>query len=481
MSTRAPSPAAKPHPLDYVPLLLIALGLALLAVAPAAGADDRPLVQVVEVDGTITPVMAGYVDRAIERAERDGAAAVVLRLDTPGGLSSAMDDIIEDILQSEVPVVVHVAPEGARAASAGVFITYAAHVAAMAPGTRIGSASPVFLGEDSDGDETMTRKVTNDAVSQIKNLAQLRGRNAEWAERAVRDAANVTADEALSLDVVDLLAPDVGTLLAEINGREVRLQSGPAILATANARIEERGMSWMEQFLQLLADPTIAYILLSLGSLGLFLELSNPGAILPGVVGGLFLLLALYALGTIPVNWAGVLLIGFAFLLFAVDLFVPSFGTLTVGGLVSFVLGSYLLVAEGAPPGYEVSPAVIWTTTALLLGFFLFLGAAVLRARLRRPATGREGLRGHVGTVRRPLAPDGFVFLDGELWHATAVDLPAGAEVPVGTPVAVVAVDGLRLRVRPATAAETAADTARPVPDPRAVIPVAGPSGAEAG
>ena len=467
------------------PLFLIAIALGLLAAAPVSRAqEERPTVQVIDVDGTITPVMAGYVGRAIERAERDGAAALVLRVDTPGGLSSAMDDIIADILASEVPVVVWVAPGGARAASAGVFIAYAAHVAVMAPGTRIGSASPIFVGDGgavSDGSETLARKVTNDAVSQIKNLAQLRERNAEWAEQAVRDAVNVTADEALALGVVDLLAADLPTLLREIDGAQVRLPAGLATVATADAGVESRGMGLIDQFLQLLADPTIAYILLSLGSLGLFLELSNPGAILPGVVGGLFLLLALYALGTIPVNWAGVLLIGFAFLLFGIDLFVPSFGTLTIGGLVSFVLGSYLLVAEGAPPGYEIAPAVIWTFTALLLGFFLLLGGAVLRARLRRPATGREGLVGDLGRVRRALAPAGVVFAAGELWQATAVGLNDGAEIPVGAPVVVVGLDGLRLRVRPATAAEVAASVAARPADPRAVVPVVGGARAEAG
>nr|MBA3644165.1 nodulation protein NfeD [Chloroflexia bacterium] len=336
-----------------VPLALIALG-ALLLIAQAASAQATHRVDVVRVDGTITPPMARYIGRAISRAADDGAAAVVLELDTPGGLSASMDEIIDDILQSEVPVVVYVAPRGARAASAGVFISYAAHVAAMAPGTRIGSASPIMLGDDgsaSDGNETLTRKVTNDAVSQIKGLAQLRGRNAEWAERAVRDAANVTSEEAHQLGVVDLLAPDVPSLLQAIDGREVQVREQKVRLATAGAEIRDVEMGWMEQFMQLLADPTIAYILLSLGSIGLFFELSNPGAILPGVVGGLFLLLALYGLGTLPVNWAGVLLIGFGFLLLAIDLFVPSFGSLTIGGLASFVIGSHMLIGEEAPPG----------------------------------------------------------------------------------------------------------------------------------
>ena len=457
-----------------LPLLLIALGLVSATVAGTAAQGAAPRVDVVRVDGTITPPMARYVGRALDRAAEDGAAAVVIELDTPGGLASAMDDIIDDILGSEVPVVVYVGPRGARAASAGVFIAYAAHVAAMAPGTRIGSASPVTIGDDgdtSDNEETLARKVTNDAVSQIKNLAQLRDRNAEWAERAVRDAVNVTADEALALGVVDYLAPDVKSLLAQIDGRGVRLETGEVALRTRGAELREVDMGPVEQFLQLLADPTIAYALLSLGALGLFLELSNPGSVLPGVVGGLALLMGLYGLGTLPVNWAGVLLIGFAFLLFVVDLFVPSFGTLTVGGVVSFVLGSYLLIGEDAPPGFEIARPVIWTVTALLVAFFLFVGASVLRARFRRPATGREGLLGDVGIVRRALDPRGVVHLQGELWQAVAAD--ATAPILADAPVVAVALDGQTHTVRPATAPEVAAARA-PEPDRRAVVPATG-------
>ena len=478
-ASRTASPIPQPSRLYLRSFALICLLLAALLplvgqVGRALAQDEAPRVKPISIDGTITPVMARYVERAIDRAEDDGAAAVVLEVDTPGGLGSAMDDIIEDILQSEVPVVVYVSPRGARAASAGVFIAYAAHVAAMAPGTRIGSATPVFVGDDGEaanGDDALARKATNDAVSQIKNLAQLRGRNAEWAEQAVRDAANVTADEAYQLKVVDVLAPDVETLLNDIDGRVVRLETGEVALRTRGAELRDVDMGLMEQFLQLLADPTVAYLLLSLGGLGLFLELSNPGAILPGVVGGLCLLLALYGLGTLPVNWAGVLLIGFAFLLFAVDLFVPSFGSLTIGGIVSFVLGSYLLIGSDAPPGFEVARPAIWTLTACLAAFFLFVGGSVVRARLRRPATGREGLVGEVGEVRQTLAPNGVVHLHGELWQATAAD--PGLQIPAGTPVVASRIDGLRLTVRPATAAEVEAARAA-APDRRAVIPVTG-------
>lgn len=489
MSTAPDSrPARRTAPgrrgLPVVSLLFIALAavLSVGAVLPTRAADGAR-VDVVRMDGTITPVTARYVDRAIRRAERDGAAAVVLELDTPGGLSSAMDDIIRDILESDVPVVVYVAPRGARAASAGVYITYAAHVAAMAPGTNIGSASPVFMDDQggvSDGSDTLKKKVTNDAVAQIKNLAQLRGRNAEWAEQAVREAVNITADEAVTLKVVDLTAPDVNSLLTQINGRSVTLHSGDATIETAGASIRSVRMTWMEQFLQLVADPTVAYLLLSLGLLGLFIELSHPGVFLPGVVGGLSVLLALFSLGTLPVNWAGVLLIAFAFLLFGVDLFVPSFGSLTIGGVVSFVIGSYLLLGSDAPPGYEIARPVIWTMTACLVGFFVFLAGAVLRARLRPPYSGRQALIGEVGVVRERLKPSGMVFLQGELWQATLASpvttLASPVELPVGTSVVVNAVEGLRLVVRPATAGEATAPPVR-TGDERTVVPVAGTTG----
>jgi membrane-bound serine protease (ClpP class) len=487
----------KPSRFDRRIRLLPVLALLLSLLSPVvwpllARAQDSepPRVVVAEIDGTITPVMERYVERTIKRAEKDDAAAIVFEMDTPGGLSSAMDDIVRDILESEVPVVVYVAPRGARAASAGVFIAYAAHVAAMAPGTNIGSASPIFVdqsGGASDGNETLRRKVTNDAVSQIVNLAHLRGRNAEWAEQAVREASNVTADEALHLNVVDLVAPNLTTLLDQIDGRTVQLESGPVTLATQGAAIRRLDMTILESLLQLISDPTIAYLLLSLGLLGIYVELSHPGLSLPGVAGGIAVLLGLFALGTLPVNWAAVLLIALAFVLFAADLFVPSFGTLTIGGIVSFVLGSYLLIGADAPPGYEVARPVIWTVTGCLLAFSLFLGAAVLKARLRPPATGKQAMIGNVGTARTALAPSGMVFVDGELWSAM-LETGDAADLAAGNPVVVTRVDGLLLTVRPATEADLGfvrqAELRRNVGDRREVIsatavarPEPGPAG----
>lgn len=453
-------------------LLVAAASLCAPGLVDVARAGE-PEVVVGQIDGAITPVMARYVERVIKNAERVNAPAVVFEMDTPGGLGSAMDDIIRDILESEVPVVIYVSPRGARAASAGVYITYAAHVAAMAPGTNIGSASPIFIGSDGStgsGDDTLDRKVTNDAVAQIKNLAQLRGRNAEWAESAVRDAVNVTASEALSLNVIDLTASDLETLLTAIDGRTVQLQSGPMALSTAGMGTRSVEMTWLEEFLQLLADPTIAYLLISLGLLGLYIEFSHPGITFPGIFGAISVLLGLFALGSIPVNWTGMLLIALAFVLFAIDLYVPSLGTLTIGGLVSFVLGSYLLVGDDAPPGYEIARPVIWTMSACLLGFSLFLAAAVLKARLRPPATGREQLLGSSGIVRQILSPSGMVLVHGELW---AADLEPGgvSTVAVGARVVVTGMHGLRLQVRAVGPGERETP-GRGNPDRRAVVPL---------
>jgi membrane-bound serine protease (ClpP class) len=442
-------------------MLFILLGVSQIIAVNLTRAQSHH-VDKITIDGAITPVMARYLGRAINDAEDDGAAALIVQLDTPGGLSSAMDDMIDDILKSDVPVVVYVSPRGARAASAGTYITYAAHVAAMAPGTNIGSASPVFLDETgnvTEGSETMQNKVTNDAVAQITNLANYRGRNAEWAEDAVRDAANITADEALQLNVIDVESPDLETLLSDINGMTVQMENGTATLQTTGAEIDTIEMGLLESFLQLLGDPTIAYLLVSFGLLGLFIELSHPGVVVPGVIGGLALLLGLYELGTLPVNWTGVLLILFGFILFVADLYVPSFGTLTIGGIISFVIGSYLLMESDAPPGFEISKPAIWAMTTCLIVFFLWLAALVVRTRLRPPYTGKKALIGEVGEVRQSLNPAGMVYVFGELWSATTDD--GTGYLPTGTAVTVSDVQGMKLKVRPATEQEVSHEIAR--------------------
>ncbi|MCC6179900.1 MAG: nodulation protein NfeD [Chloroflexi bacterium] len=432
---------------------LIALGILTLVgptLSPTVAAQPMPgTVRVVSTQGAINPSLAQYLSRTIDQAERDRVAALVIALDTPGGLDTSMRQIIQRILASHVPVVVYVSPPGARAASAGVYVTYAAHVAAMAPNTTIGSATPVAMGQ-SGGEQTMSpemrAKVTNDAVSYIKTLAERRGRNVAWAEQAVREAVNVTEREALDQGIVDVVASDVGDLLRQIDGRTVDTVDGQVTLSTASAPVEQQEMGLVDELLHAISDPTIAYLLLSLGTMGLFFELSNPGAILPGVVGGICVLLGVYALGALPVNYAGLFLMGFAFVLFAADLFAPSHGVLTLGGFVSFVLGSFLLFqVPGAGPWLHLS---LWTiaSVSLFIGvFFAVIVRLVARGQRGRVTTGREGLIGQIGQARTSLMPTGMVFVDGALWEATT----DGEPIPAGAQVEVLAMDGLKLLVRP--------------------------------
>lgn len=415
----------------------------LLAVMPAAAQGPGP-VHVASVTGVINPPVAQYVTRVIRQAEERGAAFVVIRLDTPGGLANAMDEITRAIVNARVPVVVYVAPTGARAASAGLFITEAAHVAAMAPGTNIGSATPVGLG-DQQPDQAMRNKVINDAAANIRNLCTMRGRNADWCERAVREAVNVTASEALELKVIDVLAADLPDLLRQIDGREVKLVDRSVTLRTTGAALVDADMSPFERFLHTLSDPNVAFILLNVGVLGLIYELANPGAILPGVVGVIALLFGLYALGTLPVNFAGLALIVFAFALLLAEIKVQSHGILTVGGVVSLVLGG-LMLFNADVPYVRVSWPVLLTVTAITGGFFAFAVHAAIRAQRQQVTTGREGLVGEVGVVRSALAPEGQILVHGERWLARG---EKGEMIPVGHPVRVVRIEGLRLIVRP--------------------------------
>lgn len=392
---------------------------------------QTPRIAVLEVRGPITPVVAGYLERGLRAANDQRHAAVLVRLDTPGGLDTAMRDIVQAFEASHVPVIAYVAPPGARAASAGAFITMAAHVAAMAPNTAIGAASPVGGGgEEIQG--TMKAKVTNDAAAYLRGIAKSRGRNAQWAERAVRESISASAEEAVQLKVVDLVAPDVPTLLDRIDGRKVKVGDRTVTLQTAHADRDEIAMQPVERLLQSISDPTIALLLLNLGMLGLFFELSNPGLIVPGVVGGICLLLALFALGTLPINAAGIALIGLAFLLFIAELFVPSFGALAVGGVISMVLGALMLVAPGTP-GFEVSRPLIATIAASFGLLMAGLGVLAVRAQRRRATTGVEGMIGTIAEVRRPLDPEGQVFTHGELWRAISLEgtAPAGSQVRI--------------------------------------------------
>jgi membrane-bound serine protease (ClpP class) len=358
--------------------------IALAAHAPSGAFADSPLVVRASLDAEINPVTASYVDQAVSRAEGEHAAALLLVLNTPGGLSTAMDDIVTRLLNARVPVVVYVAPPGARADSAGLFVAQAADVVAMAPGTNIGSAHPIDVSGANLGSD-LRAKVVNDAVARIRNLASIHGRNADWCERAVRESVNVGADQAVALHVADLAATDVAALLAAIDGRTLN-RARPLTLHLAGARVEDDSPSVVQQLLLLLADPNVAFVLLLLAVFGLIAEIATPGAVLPGTVGGISAILALVGFSSLPVNLAGVLLVLFAFVLFVVDLKAPTHGVLTVGGVVSLVVGAAFLIDTGPfGAGFGISPWLIAASAVASAGFFGFVLGKAVAAR-RRPA-----------------------------------------------------------------------------------------------
>lgn len=425
-----------------LPLLLIALGAA--GFACAAGPGGRPGdVHVLTAEGVVNPVMERYIDRGIDAAEDGDAGAVVIRLDTPGGLITSMNEIVKRILAARVPVMVYVTPPGGQAASAGTFITMAGHVAAMAPSTRIGAAHPVGGGgEEIEG--PLNDKITNDSVALIRSLALRYDRNADWAEQAVRESISANDTEALDLNVVDYIAPDLDGLLRQADARQVTLEGGRQVtLASAGAGIVYNDRNFIENFLDIIADPNIAFLLLSLGSLALIIELSHPGAIFPGVFGVISLILAFFSLSVLPFNWAGVALILFAFILFGLELFIVSHGILGIGGAVSLVLGGLLLTSDN-PPEFQVSRWLVFTLAAALGGFVLFVLVNIIRARRMPAQMGIETVVGRQAVARSPLDPQGFVFLDGEYWSAETEDGP----VQPGERVVITEVHGLRLKVK---------------------------------
>ncbi len=412
------------------------------AAPPAAGT----VVDVVQLHGIIGPATARYVLRGIREAEQTHAEALLIELDTPGGLLASMDAITHAMLNASVPTVVYVWPSGARAASAGVFVTYAANLAAMAPATHLGAAHPVGLapgGGAGGEDKTMMTKVTNDAVAEIRSFAARRGRNPDWAEQAVRQSVSITEQQALALHVIDLIADSPGELLARIDGREARTAAGAHRLRTRDARIVEIPMDLTERFLLALSDPNVGFILMTMAIYGIIFELSNPGAVFPGVIGGLALILALASFAVVEVNVAGLLLIAFSLLLFIADIKVPSHGILTAGGIAAFVLGA-LLLTERQAPFLRISLILIMTMAALTAAFFAFAVGAGIRAQARKVQTGREGLVGAIGVARSELAPSGTVFVQGELWSAHSEN----GTIPAGARVRVTRVEGLRLGVR---------------------------------
>ena len=417
--------------------------LAALLIFGQASAQEAGGVMLAVFKGPVTPVLASYLDRAIASAEESGASAVILQLDTPGGSVDITKEIVQRMQASTVPVIVYVAPSGAHAGSAGTFITLAGHAAAMAPGSSIGAASPVGS-EGADLPDTLKAKATNILVADIKNLAERRGEPAAaWAEKAVAEAAAATADEALALGVIDVVAKDVPELITKLDGQTVTVRGEPVTLLLRGQPVEEIPLNPLEGLLNAITNPAIAAILLTIGLNAILFEISSPGGWVAGAIGAVCLLLAFYALGTLNANWTGLGFVVLAFVLFVLDIKAPTHGVLTLAGIASFIFGAYLLFNT---PELTVPWGTIIFLGAATGGFFAFVIAKALLAQRRRPTTGGEALIGAIATVRRSLEPDGMVFIEGELWRARA---EAGT-FTIGERVVVTGRDGLLLLVRKA-------------------------------
>lgn len=408
---------------------------------PAFSVGQQRKVLAIKVSGPISPVSSEFIGKSIHKAGEMNAEALVVELDTPGGLDTSMRSIVKDIISSPVPVIVYVYPSGARDASAGVFITFAAHVAAMAPGTNIGAAHPVTVGEKMD--KTMSEKVTNDAAAYIRSLAERSGRNAQWAEDAVRKSVSITETEALKEHVIDIVSKDLNSLLKDVDGRKVMTVMGEKTLRTAHVAIVTEEMGLRYRILNFVSDPSVAYMLMLLGFYGLFFELTNPGAIFPGVAGAICLILAFYSFQTLPVNYAGLLLIILGLVLFVLEVKVLSHGVLTIGGIISMVMGS-LMLFESPEPMFKLSLYLILPVVIFTAMFFTATFSLAYKAYRRRPVSGSEGLVGQEGRAASDITREGgTVKVRGEIWSAHSEET-----IKKGEAVSVVSVSGLTIKVK---------------------------------
>lgn len=423
-------------------LCLIVTLLTVLAWGGGRAGADGDVIYTLSAAGSVNPGLADFIIEGISKAERHKAEAFIILLDTPGGLEASMRKICQAIVNAKVPVIVYVTPKGARAASAGVFITIAAHAAAMAPGTNIGAAHPVSIGVGKM-DKTMAEKVVNDMVAFGRSLAKERGRNADWVEKAVRKSVSIDAEEAKRLKVIEVIAENLDDLLKQTNNMPVKVGDKTVRLKTLGVPVKEIEESLSTRILRHIADPNIAFILMMIGLAGLYFELAHPGAVLPGVVGALSLLLAFYAFQTLPVNYIGLLLILLSFVFFVLEVYVTSFGLLTVGGIISLVLGSMMLF-RGGGPGMEIAWRVLIPTVAAVVVFFIAIAGLVVRSQLRRSMTGSAGLIGERGTAHTDISGEGGqVFVHGEYWQAMSRE-----PIAKGEAVEVEEVLGLKIRVR---------------------------------
>lgn len=422
----------------YILFLACLWTASLVSAGVSANSAD---IEVLTVEGTIVPVVVNYLDRGISRAEKEGSIACIIELNTPGGLLNATEKIVQRILNAEVPIVVYVSPTGSWAASAGTFITIAGHIAVMAPGTSIGAAHPVTVGEEMP--KEVSKKVTEYSSAWIRSIAEIRGRDPVQAELAVTESKSFTASEALEADLIDFQAHDLEDLIRQLDGRKVTLASGREIVIdTSGYVLNWNEMNPVERFLHVISDPNIAYILLSLATIGLITEISNPGLVFPGVIGGISLFLAFYSLGVLNAYWAGVLLILLAMGLFVAEVFTPAFGGLAAVGITSLVIGSLVLFSHSSPP-MEINRGLIAGVTIVIIAFLVFVVGAVVRGQRRKVKTGAEGLIGRIAVAKTSLAPKGTVLIDGEHWTAI-VD---SGKVEPGEEVMVTKVEGLKLVV----------------------------------